>query len=179
MVMEEYIDILNSKGEKTGDTLTYKETHRMGAIHRTVHVWFQNSKGQLLLQKRSGNKRAYPHMWDISVGGHISAGQTSLEAAKRETAEELGQILSDKAFTFLFTIRQQRIQHQSDFIDEEFNDVYLVRSDVNASDFMFEKEEVEEVKWMDLDEFRKWMNGEGEPMVPHPEEYKLLLERLT
>lgn len=46
-------------------------------------------------------------MWDISVGGHISAGQTSLEAAKRETAEELGQILSDKAFTFLFTIRQQ------------------------------------------------------------------------
>lgn len=44
---------------------------------------------------------------------------------------------------------------------------------------MFEKEEVEEVKWIDLDEFRKWMNGEGEPMVPHPEEYKLLLERLT
>lgn len=176
--MEEQIDILNSKGEKTGKTLSYTETHKTGSIHRTVHVWFLNSKKQLLLQKRSKSKRAYPGAWDISVGGHISAGQTSLEAAKRETEEELGKTLPDEAFTLLFTVRQPRTEHKKDFIDEEFNDVYLVKYDADISDFSVQKDEVDEIRWINLDEFKRWIAGNGEPTVPHPEEYRLLLERL-
>jgi isopentenyldiphosphate isomerase len=176
--MKEYIDILNTKGEKTGKSLSYEETHKSGSIHRTVHVWLSNSKKQLLLQKRSKNKRAYPGMWDISVGGHISAGQASIEAAKRETKEELGIDLPDEAFTLLFVVRQPRAEHGTDFTDEEFNDVYLVNNDNEISTFSVQKSEVDEVRWIGLDEFRKWVMGKGEPMVPHPEEYRLLLERL-
>ena len=175
--MDEYIDILNEKGEKTGKTFTYDETHQMGLIHRTVHVWLMNSKGQILLQKRSREKRAYPGRWDISVGGHISAGQTSLEAAKRETEEELGLMLPDEAFTFLFSIRQPRIEHGKDFIDDEFNDVYLVRSDVDVTSLELEKDEVDEARWIDPNEFKAWTMGNGEPLVPHPEEYKLVLTK--
>lgn len=177
--MEEYIDILNDKGEKVGKSLTYNETHKTGSVHRTVHVRLLNSKKQLLLQKRSKNKRAYPGMWDISVGGHISAGQTSIVAAQRETEEELGEIFSEESFEFLFTIRQPRIEHGEGFIDEEFNDVYLVMSDLDVSDFVVEKDEVDDVRWISLDEFAAWTDGRGEPLVPHPEEYKLLLDRLT
>jgi len=176
--MAEYLDILNEHGEKTGQTMTYDAVHAAGAIHRTVHAWLVNSRGQILLQKRSANKRAYPSMWDISVGGHISAGQTSLEAAKRETEEELGLTLPDSAFSFMFTIRQPRIIHGDDFIDDEFNDVYVVHCDAAIQDLKLPPDEVEEARWLDIEEFKKWVNGSGGPLVPHPEEYKRLLEHL-
>lgn len=176
--MIEYIDILNDEGEKTGKVLSYEETHKTGSIHRTVHVWFLNSKRQLLLQKRSQDMRAFPGMWDISVGGHISSGQTSLEAAKRETEEELGKSLPDEVFILLFTVRLPRIDYKKDFVDEEFNDIYLVNYDAGISDFQIQKGELDKVKWIDLEEFKKWIAGNGEPMVPHPEEYRLLLERI-
>ena len=176
--MSEYIDILNTDGEKTGESQSYEEIHKKGYIHRTVHVWLINSKKQLLLQKRSTSKRAHPGMWDVSVGGHISAGQTSLEAAKRETKEELGIDLPYEAFDKLFTIRQPKIQHKIDFIDEEFNDVYLVNSDNEITNFSLQKSEVDEVRWIGLDEFKKWVMGNGEPLVPHPEEYRLLIGKL-
>lgn len=176
--MEEYLDIVNEKGEKTGRSFTYDETHKRGLLHRTVHVWFINSQKQLLLQKRSKNKRAYPDMWDVTVGGHISAGQTSLEAAQRETEEEIGQHIPANDLKFLFTVRQPRTEHRKDFIDEEFNDVYVVKSDGKVSDFTVEKDEVDEVKWVDLKEFALWTQGKGAVLVPHPEEYKRLLEIL-
>ncbi|MDX1611491.1 MAG: NUDIX domain-containing protein [Candidatus Thermoplasmatota archaeon] len=46
--------------------------------------------GQILLQRRSQSKRVYPDLWTSSASGHVSAGQTPLEAAAREVEEELG-----------------------------------------------------------------------------------------
>src|SRR5579871_5231372 len=103
--MQEYIDILDKEGNKTGESLDGKEIHKLGLPHRTVHIWLVNSRKQLLLQKRSKIKDAYPSCWDISAAGHISSGETSLEAAKKETREELGLDLSDEAFSFLFSVR--------------------------------------------------------------------------
>ena len=103
---EEYFDILNEKGEKTGESRSKKEAHEKGLIHRTAHVWILNSKKELLLQKRASGLRVYPDCWDISAAGHISAGQTSLEGAKREVEEELGLSLPDNMFVYLFTVQE-------------------------------------------------------------------------
>lgn len=159
--------------------MEYNEVHRKGLIHRTVHVWFVNSKKQILVQKRSVKKNAYPSLWDISVAGHVSSGETSLEAAKKEIREEVGIELPDSAFTFLATLKQPRTVHKNDFIDDEFNDVYIAACDADTSDFTIEPEEIEEVRWLELPEFKEWIKGRGEPMVPHEEEYKLLLSRLA
>lgn len=37
----------------------------------------------ILIQKREKNRVAYPGYWDISASGHVSAGESSLEAAQR------------------------------------------------------------------------------------------------
>src|SRR3989344_1498741 len=101
----EYLDILDENGELTGQTVAYDVAHQKGILHKAVHVWLLNSKGELLIQKRSANKEAYPNQWEISASGHVSAGQTSLEAARRETKEELGLDLPDQAFQYLFTLK--------------------------------------------------------------------------
>ena len=67
-----------------------REIHAGGLLHRAVHVILLDMQGRVLLQKRSATKDAYPGQWDISVGGHVGAGESYLETARREITEEMG-----------------------------------------------------------------------------------------
>ena len=73
--MEEYFDVLNEKGEYIGKTETRKKCHKEGLWHKAVVVFIINSKRQVLLQKRSANKKMWANMWDITAGGHVLAGE--------------------------------------------------------------------------------------------------------
>ena len=174
--MEKKLDIFNQNGEKTGESETYNNVHLYGLLHRTVHVWFVNSKKEFLLQKRANSEHAYSNCWDISAAGHINSGETSLQAAIRETKEELGINLPDSVFKFLTTIKRPIVNHSNIFIDNEFNDIYLVHCDFAISEFKLQIGEVEKVRWINKKEFKKWIKGEGETLVSHMEEYQKLFE---
>ena len=59
--------------------------------HRiVVHVCVFDSRGRLLIQKRTAEKRVWPNLWDVTVGGGVDAGETSRQGAEREFREELG-----------------------------------------------------------------------------------------
>ncbi len=173
--MIEYLDVLDEQGEKTGESLPYDEVHKKGLFHRGVHVWFINSKRELLLQKRTANKRAYPDHWTMSAGGHISAGETTIEAAQKETREEIGLDLPASEFILLYSMKQPRIVHREDYTDDEFDDVYLVHKDIDISDLTYAPDEVADARWIPVDEFKEWIKGNGELLTPHTEEYERLL----
>jgi len=59
-------------------------------LHPVVHLHIIDHYGRLYLQKRSMTKDLLPGYWDTAVGGHVSYGETILEALYRETSEELG-----------------------------------------------------------------------------------------
>lgn len=177
--MEEQIDILNEKGHKTGEVRDKKDVHRLGLIHRHAHVYFLNSKGEILLQKRTKNKKAYPGLWDASASGHVSSEQSSVEAMQRETLEELGQSLPLAAFKYIFTDRENMILNNGTHTENAYNDIYVTDSDVSLEKFVLPINEVEEVRWISKKEFKKWVQGQGEPLTPHYEEYKKLLEYLS
>ncbi len=81
--MEELIDVLDENGIKTGEILSRSEVHKKGLWHRIIVVAIVNEKNQVLIQQRSYNKDKNAGLWDISVTGHITTGQDSLSAAKR------------------------------------------------------------------------------------------------
>ncbi len=58
--------------------------------HRVVHVLVQNTRGEILAQKRSARKRIQAGKWDTAVGGHLDPGEDILQGAIREFREELG-----------------------------------------------------------------------------------------
>lgn len=64
--------------------------HAQKLLHRAVHVFVFNSRGQLLLQKRSTHKDEYPLCYTSSASGHLGAGESYEAAAPRELEEELG-----------------------------------------------------------------------------------------
>ena len=62
------------------------EAHTTGKLHRVGAVYVFDAAGRLYVQvhKKSGG------LYDHSVGGHISKGETYAEGTKREAEEELG-----------------------------------------------------------------------------------------
>ena len=59
-------------------------------LHPVVHLHILRRDGSLYLQKRSLHKDFLPGLWDTAVGGHVTYGETVMEAIYRESAEELG-----------------------------------------------------------------------------------------
>lgn len=85
---EEYLDIVDENDKVIGKDIR-DLVHKNFQIHRGVHVLVINSKGEILIQKRSSNKSYYPGYYDASVGAQVQSGESYEDAAKRETQEEL------------------------------------------------------------------------------------------
>lgn len=85
----EIFDVVDENDQVTG-TSTRGEVHANGLLHRAVHVFVFNKRGDLLLQQRSLLKDAHPGVWDSSVSGHLDSGEDYEPAAVRELQEEMG-----------------------------------------------------------------------------------------
>ena len=86
---DELFDVVDENDAVTG-TATRKAVHEQKLIHRAIHVFVFNKKGDLFLQKRSTLKDVNPGVWDSSVSGHLDSGEDYLSAALREVEEEMG-----------------------------------------------------------------------------------------
>ncbi|GLJ28948.1 hypothetical protein SUGI_0571120 [Cryptomeria japonica] len=168
--MEEYLDVLTPDGQHTGTAKPRSSVHKNGDFHRAVHVWiYAESTGEILLQRRADCKESWPGCWDVSSAGHISAGDTSLISARREMQEELGITLPEEAFELLFEYLEQSVINNGTFINNEFNDVYLVTTldPIPLEAFTLQDEEVSEVKYISWKEFRELLLKKDAAYVPY------------
>jgi isopentenyldiphosphate isomerase len=86
---EEIFDVVNARDEVIGRK-PRSEVHRLGLMHRAVHVLVFNRRGHLFLQKRSMLKDRQPGLWDSSASGHVDSGEDYDTCARRDLQEELG-----------------------------------------------------------------------------------------
>ncbi|HDI00702.1 MAG: NUDIX hydrolase [Candidatus Latescibacterota bacterium] len=106
--MEEMFEVVDEEGRVVGlapRSLCHSDPE---LAHRAVHVIVVNSRGELLLQKRSLTKDVQPGRWDTSVGGHPRPGETYEDAARREMAEELGIEGANLEHLYDYTWRSER-----------------------------------------------------------------------
>lgn len=143
--MEEKVDVLNEFGEFTGKLATKDECHKKGYWHRAVYGFIVNDKGEILLQLRSKNKKLWPMKWDVTVGGHVNAGEFGREALIRECKEELGINVSDDDIKFL--ISSTSVTNLPGYINKHYDECYLIKKDVDISQLKLQKEEVKEVRF--------------------------------
>jgi len=154
--VDEYIDILNSEGQPTGKSCLKDEAHQQGWFHPTVHVWFYTASPALLLQKRSLSKQTFPGFWDVSVAGHVSAGESILEGALREVKEEIG--LDIQEIDLLpIDIRKNINRFENGVIDCEFQHVFLVNLTSDISQLRVQEDEVDAVRLFTFEELNTCM----------------------
>lgn len=153
--MEEMIDVLDENGNKTGEIETRKQVHERGLWHRIIVVSIIDKNGHLLMQQRSLNKESNPGKWDVSAAGHVSSGQTSIEAALREVLEELGIEIEEKELKYLLTYKNSRRINEN-YMDKQIYDCYIVNKDeIDIKNIKVQKSEVEQVKMCKLSEFNR------------------------
>lgn len=58
-------------------------------LHPVIHVHIIDRYSRIYLQKRPMTKDIQPGKWDTAVGGHVSYGESIVEAVYRESFEEL------------------------------------------------------------------------------------------
>jgi isopentenyldiphosphate isomerase len=170
----EMVDVLQPDGDSAGQILSRDEVHAQGLWHRTVHVWVRNAAGQLLLQQRADLKETNPGLWDVSVAGHVSAGQTSLEAALRELEEEIGLCVLEDELQYLFTVQSEQSDQEGHYIDREFQDVYLLQKEVQLGSLFADPNEVKALAWIESAVLRKLAESRNPELVTHDQEFDLL-----
>jgi len=138
----ELLDIYDAAHKKTGRVIERDGEVLEGERLLLVHVCLFNSRGEMLIQRRSENKDRYPGCWDVSAGGFVSSGEDSRQAVLREAKEELGLELEDADFRFLLCEPFSYV----------LDDFYLAFSDTAAEDMHFQQEEVSELKWAGREE---------------------------
>lgn len=72
-----------------------------GVLHRAFSLFVFNPQGELLLQKRSDDKRLWPLYWSNSCCSHPRRGETVDEAIHRRLHQELG-MRSELSFLYKF-----------------------------------------------------------------------------
>lgn len=118
-----------------------------------VRVWLyrRTTTGvEILFQHRAHGVDHFPDQWDVSAGGHINYEETRIEAAIRESKEEIGvEINSDELFYGFTTIGEGSTTIKHTFFCDWTN-----RDPV----FSFNDHEVQAVQWIAfsrIDTFRK------------------------
>jgi isopentenyldiphosphate isomerase len=120
----EVLDLLDEHGTPTGATKARADVHRDGDWHRAFHLWVMHPDGYVVLQRRSRAKDLAPGKVDVSVGGHLRAGEIWLDALC-EAEEEIGLTLGPGDVEPLGTVRSER-GYPDGSLDREFQDVYAM-----------------------------------------------------
>ena len=156
--MEEVFDVLTPLGEFTGKIASRDECHEQGLWHRAVFGFIINSNEEILLQKRSENKKLWPNRWDVTVGGHVDAGEFGRQALVRECKEELGIDVNDEDIRFL--VSSTSVYNKDGYINNHYDECYLILKDVDLSKLNLQQKEVADVKYFSKKELIDRINND-------------------
>jgi 16S rRNA (adenine1518-N6/adenine1519-N6)-dimethyltransferase len=145
-VSTEIFDVVNERDEVIGQR-PREEVHRLGLMHRAVHLLVFNARGQVFLQKRSLKKDRQPGVWDSSSSGHVDAGEAYDTSVVREAREEVGLHLS---------ATPERLFKLPPSAETDQEHVWVYRC-VAEGPFTLHPEEIEEGGWFTPEQLTRWM----------------------
>src|SRR5579863_1858880 len=123
-----------------------------GVLHRAFSLLIFNERGELLLQRRSGRKRLWPHYWSNSCCSHPRRAESMEAAIHRRLYEELG---LECPLHYLF-----KFQYQAQFDDagaeNELCSVFIGRS---AGAVRVDHGEISDWRWVSPERLAAEMQG--------------------
>ena len=153
---EENVILVNTNDEQIG-LMPKMEAHEKAVLHRAFSVFVLNEKNEIMLQQRASHKYHSPLLWTNTCCSHQRDGETNLQAGNRRLQEEMGfETELKELFHFIYKAPFDNglTEHE---LDHDMIGYYNGEPKINP-------EEVENWKWMGIEEVQKDMQS-------HPEVY--------
>ena len=163
---EEYFPVVLPSGIVVGRAS--REYCHSGAkpLHPVIHIHIIDRYSRIYLQKRAMHKKIQPGKWDTAVGGHVTYGESLVEALFREAEEELG-------FTDFNPIFIEAYEFESD-VEKEMVNVFAA---VGSFELHPDLDEVEEGRWWDIADIDTAM-GKGILTPNFESEFRMIRQQL-
>lgn len=133
---DEILPIVEETGIVTGQASRKSVHSHPELLHPVVHLQIIDHYGNIYLQKRSASKHLLPGYWDTAVGGHVTYGESLLEALIREAGEELALVDFNPIYMESYPYRNGR--------ESELVNIFATITD---RDINPDNEEVSEGRW--------------------------------
>lgn len=130
-----------------------------GLLHRAFSIFIFNENHELLLQKRSREKRLWPMYWSNSCCSHPRKGETNDFATQRRLKEEIG-LTTNLMYLYKF---QYQARFENEGAERELCSVYIGRSDKKP---IVNDTEIAEWKYISIDELNKQMSANPDHFTP-------------
>jgi isopentenyl-diphosphate delta-isomerase len=139
----EYVILVNNNDQSLG-TMEKMEAHEKGIMHRAISVFVFNTSGEMLLQKRAGEKYHSAGLWSNTACSHPRTAEKTADAAHRRLKEEMGfDCELEEAFSFTYKA------HVGEGLTEhEYDHVFVGHSDEKPDP---DPDEVSDWKYVDFD----------------------------
>ncbi len=153
----EIFDLIDNNGNLTGEKADRKLVHNRGLKHHAVGLLITRGgvEKQILLQKRSLKKEKNAGLWDLTAG-HVASGETLIESLIREIKEEIGINIKEDEIKLLSKYWRKE-KYREDFIENELDYIYILDKNIDIKDIKVQEEEVDDVKWIDLTDFKEML----------------------
>ena len=154
------LDVLDGDGRIVGRkarALVHRDHDWHGLVF-AWSAWSRDGRGVMLLQQRSRPGDPFAAQVDALAGGHIGAGETPVDAARRELAEEVGVAAAADAFIHLGSNRMERSVGDCRRVHQHLL-LYPERLDLARLRFC---DEVDGFVEVDLDGFAQLVHAERE-----------------
>ncbi|GAB7192867.1 isopentenyl-diphosphate Delta-isomerase [Kineococcus sp. NUM-3379] len=167
----ELVVLLDADGRPCGTAPKAEVHHADTPLHLAFSCWFLDARGRTLLTRRALTKRTWPGVWTNSVCGHPGPDEDPAEAVHRRAADELGVRVADVR-PLLPDFRYRAVMADGT-VENEVCPVYGARM---LGDVVADPAEVEDWRWVPLEELRAQVAADPSPFSPWMLEQLALLE---
>jgi len=152
MQLSEQVILVDEQDRELGASDKLR-AHVEGALHRAFSVFVFDHEGRLLLQRRAREKYHSGGLWSNTCCGHPRPGEETAAAAHRRLREEMSfDCELREAFDFVY-----RAELDNDLVEHEYDHVFVGEFEGYPTP---DPSEVEEWKWVSVDELRRGLREE-------------------
>lgn len=135
--MKNFLNIVNDNDEVIGKE-TRENIHKIGLLHREIHVFFVTPDKEVIFQHRAKDKDTFPDLLDATVNGHVEIGDSYEETAVKEAGEETGVKIDPSDLIFVNKIKKQAKDEVTGKINNAFQSRFVYVYKGNVSDLKTE-----------------------------------------
>lgn len=156
MIINQDLELLEVFDEENKERIGLAErgvVHYYNLWHREIACWIVNEKNEILLQRRSQNKKQQPNKLAVTTG-HVGLGETPTESLLREVSEEVGiNDVKEDDFIYLDTFKAENPNNH------HYKYVYLLRTNKKIDDLTMQEAEVSELLYVNLDKLKEMIDS--------------------